>query len=171
MKRKMIEKIKDVLYSCALGCARIYWRVVRPTTFGARVILISNNKVLLVQPRRARYWNLPGGGIKKNETPEQGALRELYEETGIHINKTDYILGTYYSQREGKRDTVTIVVVHTDSTHVPKLEIEIQQAVWFPWDQLPETVTRPTRWRIEEYLHNLKDIKGDWLIQNSFTHK
>ncbi|MGD8405863.1 MAG: NUDIX domain-containing protein [Anaerolineales bacterium] len=29
------------------------------------------------------YWNTPGGGVEENESYEQAALRELWEETGI----------------------------------------------------------------------------------------
>mgnify|MGYP001575956936 FL=1 len=30
-------------------------------------------------------WELPAGGVKKNENPKEAALRELREETGISI--------------------------------------------------------------------------------------
>mgnify|MGYP003949810649 CR=1 FL=1 len=33
-------------------------------------------------------WELPAGGVKKNEHPETAALRELREETGIPITDT-----------------------------------------------------------------------------------
>jgi len=30
------------------------------------------------------YWNVPGGGIERDERPQQAALREFVEETGFH---------------------------------------------------------------------------------------
>ena len=32
---------------------------------------------------RSRGWELPGGSIDQDEEPEEAALRELYEETGV----------------------------------------------------------------------------------------
>jgi len=32
---------------------------------------------------RSRGWELPGGSIAQGEAPEEAALRELYEETGV----------------------------------------------------------------------------------------
>jgi len=32
---------------------------------------------------RARGWELPGGSLNKGEAPEEAALRELFEETGV----------------------------------------------------------------------------------------
>lgn len=34
-------------------------------------------------PGMTVYWNTPGGGVEPNETHEQAAQRELWEETGI----------------------------------------------------------------------------------------
>jgi 8-oxo-dGTP pyrophosphatase MutT (NUDIX family) len=58
--------------------------IVRPA---ARVVLIDpDDRVLLLRTnlRRERpLWITPGGGIEAGETPEEAALRELREETGI----------------------------------------------------------------------------------------
>ena len=32
-----------------------------------------------------RIWNLPGGRIERNETPDDGVVREVAEETGLRI--------------------------------------------------------------------------------------
>lgn len=32
-----------------------------------------------------RLWNLPGGRIERDETPDEGLVRELLEETGLEV--------------------------------------------------------------------------------------
>ncbi len=50
-------------------------------------IIFSENKknVLLVQRRDLPVWVLPGGGLDPKETPAEGALREVEEETGYQV--------------------------------------------------------------------------------------
>ena len=55
------------------------------------IIAISKmNRVLLVKGRERNKWSFPKGHIKKNETSYQCALRECYEETGIHFDTILY---------------------------------------------------------------------------------
>jgi 8-oxo-dGTP pyrophosphatase MutT (NUDIX family) len=42
------------------------------------------------------FWATPGGGLEDGETFEQAAIRELAEETGIHVNN----VGPEISRRE-----------------------------------------------------------------------
>ena len=49
------------------------------------VINPDNKKVLLVKHKKYNKWLQPGGHIEENETPEEAAIREVYEETGIKI--------------------------------------------------------------------------------------
>lgn len=94
------------------------------------------------------------------------AIREVREETGIIVASVDCKLGTYLSTSEGKRDTVHIFVATATDDRIPKLEIELQGARWYAFDDLPEKTTRPTRWRLQEYLAGLKNLSGSWTKNN-----
>lgn len=34
------------------------------------------------------HWTLPGGGVEFGENPEQAMIREIEEETGLHVKAT-----------------------------------------------------------------------------------
>ena len=53
----------------------------------------ESNKVLILKDRFSDWWDLPGGHIHTDETPEEGALREVEEETGIKLNEVDLVVG------------------------------------------------------------------------------
>ena len=71
---------------------------VRPT---ARLLVIDDQqRLLLVRVHDTRplheafpdmdvYWNTPGGGVEADETHQQAAQRELWEETGIAVDTVD----------------------------------------------------------------------------------
>ncbi len=52
----------------------------------AVTIIFYDGKVLLVKRRDVPVWVLPGGGIDDGERPEDAALREAKEETGIDVS-------------------------------------------------------------------------------------
>lgn len=55
--------------------------------FCASVFLINpeDKRILLVKHKKFNKWVQPGGHIEDEETPEEAALREAYEETGIKV--------------------------------------------------------------------------------------
>jgi ADP-ribose pyrophosphatase YjhB (NUDIX family) len=81
-----------------LACGFIHYRNPVPA---AGVLLVSQGSLLMVRRKfepRAGSWCLPAGFMEFGETPEQCAVRELYEETGIHGRLTrlfNVYAGTY----------------------------------------------------------------------------
>lgn len=58
------------------------------------IILDDNKSILICHRRDYNLWNLPGGGLNEKETPEQGIIREVREETGLDI-AVEKITGLY----------------------------------------------------------------------------
>ncbi|MCW8826374.1 MAG: NUDIX hydrolase [Gammaproteobacteria bacterium] len=61
---------------------------------GVGAIVVHDGAVLLVKRGRAPYageWAIPGGKLKWGETLQQGAEREILEETGITIEAGELI--------------------------------------------------------------------------------
>ena len=55
------------------------------------IILNKNGEVLILKDSSTTWWDLPGGHIKEDETTEDGLIREVKEETGIILNKTEQL--------------------------------------------------------------------------------
>jgi len=47
------------------------------------IVADEDGDLLVVWNKRYGGWTLPGGMVEENETPEQGQIRELLEETGL----------------------------------------------------------------------------------------
>ena len=52
----------------------------------AFIAVVCGTEILLVK-RKDGSIGLPGGKLNANEAPEEGARRELYEETGLTVGK------------------------------------------------------------------------------------
>lgn len=66
----------------------------KPVRKAVRCYLIKDNKVVVTKykegNKKAGYYEIPGGKIEAGETPEQTAIREMKEETGITIENLKY---------------------------------------------------------------------------------
>ena len=67
----------------------------RARQFSSIVIYLDGKKVLLLKRKdNVPYggkWGFPGGGAEKGETPEEAAIRETAEETGIKVLPEDLV--------------------------------------------------------------------------------
>ena len=141
--------------------SRLYWRITRPITLGVRLILVTDGKVLLVRHVYQPHWYLPGGGVKRGETPEQAARREAMEEVGATLGPLS-LFGVYTNFYEYKNDHV-VVFVCNDFTYTGVTDREIERHGLFDLDGLPGDVSSGSRRRIRDYLGNCGEpVVGIW---------
>ncbi len=54
----------------------------------------TKTKVLLTERADNKQWCLPSGGVDPGETVEETCIREVYEETGLHVSVKG-LMGVY----------------------------------------------------------------------------
>jgi len=119
------------------GARTVYRFVFRPRTFGVKCVVAHEGRWLLIRNTYGPgYWTLPGGGVRRRESPMEAAVREVAEEVGVRLREVESI-GSYFSRRHYSRDTVYCFRAAVDS---PAHEIdrkEILEAAWFAPDAIP----------------------------------
>jgi ADP-ribose pyrophosphatase YjhB (NUDIX family) len=103
---------------------------------GAFVTLFDDvGQVLLVRRRDYPVWNLPGGGVERDETPWEAATRKTYEETGLEI-EVEQLTGVY-----GKPSLDEVIFTYTGRIIGGRLIAteESQESRYFPVDALPDS--------------------------------
>lgn len=105
------------------------------------IVRTPEGKLLLIF--RLGHWDLPKGKLEPGEIPEEAAVREVEEETGITgIQRSELFDITYHTYRTGKgkrivKRTYWYLMNAPEQVLVPQTEENIQSAVWaFPEEYL-----------------------------------
>ena len=120
---------------------------------GGLVIDVSGSFGLLIgridikdESRERLLWSLPKGHIEEGETPEQAALREVAEETGIE-SEIHRELGVidFWFMASGKRIHKTVhhfLFRETGGKLAPQIT-EVDEVRWFPLDEIVSKLAYP----------------------------
>jgi len=91
-------------------------------------------------------WSLPKGHIEEGETPEEAALREVQEETGI-ISVIEKSLGVidFWFMAGGKRihKTVHHYLFRENGGLLAAQESEVDEVAWFPLAEIVDRLAYP----------------------------
>jgi ADP-ribose pyrophosphatase YjhB (NUDIX family) len=109
------------------------------------VAIIWNNKILLVHPTNGTWkkgiCGIPKGGLEEGEDPLDGALRELYEETGITLTPAQL---DHEPQQvtffRGNRENGKLIYyvckiselseIGLESERIPKNQLQLEEIDW-----------------------------------------
>jgi 8-oxo-dGTP pyrophosphatase MutT (NUDIX family) len=140
---------------------RVYLFFVRPIHTGVRVMMIKDARVLLVRQTYMPGWFMPGGRLKRGESLEAAARREVREETGAVLGKVS-LLGVYTNTREWKTDHNIVFLSH-DFSASDVHDDEIAEVRFFSLDALPDDLWPGHRLRLEELQAGIEHPQfGEW---------
>jgi 8-oxo-dGTP pyrophosphatase MutT (NUDIX family) len=100
-----------------------------------RMVASGRVEVACIYREARGDWTFPKGKIDQGETFEQGALREVLEETGMRFAGT-----TNYTHRKGKPKIVAYYLMSAnDGEFAPNDEVD--ELIWVPLEQVRTNLT------------------------------
>jgi 8-oxo-dGTP diphosphatase len=104
-------------------------------TVGSFVVIFDEKDCVLLSHRRdLDIWNLPGGSLESGELPNDAAVRETLEETGLKIKITS-LVGVYGKPH---RDELVFVFIGKVIGGKLKKTSESDESCYFKLKKLPE---------------------------------
>jgi bis(5'-nucleosidyl)-tetraphosphatase len=105
---------------------------------GAVIYMENANKYefLIISHRNDGHWGFPKGHVEKNETEKETALREVFEETGLHVDlhkdfraRAEYLIN---------KDTMKEVIFFVGSIICNEVDIQLSEIREYKWANFQE---------------------------------
>jgi len=128
---------------------------------GGVVYRIDNGKVEVALILRGKNWGLPKGLIEPRETPEQTAVREVREETGLRGEllqklgdiKYNFVKEVFFSK------TVHFFLLKYLEGSIEDHDYEVDKVEWFPIDEAVKILAYPNERRMAEKAREILQSK------------
>ena len=154
--------------------------MVREISAGGLVIRRSDGEWMLaaIEPQRERgasskiVFALPKGIVDAGETPEQTAVREVQEETGLRatlvtrLSDIKYVYVRSWGDKERVFKIVSFYLLRYESGEIgqiaPEMRIEVKQALWIPLKEAARKLSyrgeKDMVRRAQEYLQSHPEV-------------
>lgn len=114
------------------------------------IIKDQENRVLLCLRNDYNIWNLPGGRLEKGESPWQGVIREVKEETGLNV-EIIRLIGVY---SKPNKDEIVFSFECKVLGGELTLNEEAKDIKYFSFTEIPENT-------VLKQVERIKDSFGD----------
>ena len=104
-------------------------------------------------------WTFPKGKLDPGETFEQAALREVWEETGMHCEVIRFAGTTNYTHRKGKPKIVAYYLMSVATGEFAPND-EVDELVWLPLEQVREHLTWDRDQELFDLVMTMSEIRA-----------
>lgn len=143
-------------------CKECEKRTYKNSLPAAGIIIVKDGKFLIskrAHPPKKGYYDVVGGFLNLAEHPEDGAIRETKEETGLDVKILDqigiYIDDDYEYQGEKKHVMIVLYLAEVVGGEMKPMD-DVASLHWFPLDKPPKKLAFP--W-LKEAMKDLKKLK------------
>jgi ADP-ribose pyrophosphatase YjhB (NUDIX family) len=121
------------------ACGYVFYQNPVPA---AGAVIVEDGRVLLVKrahPPRIGWWCLPAGFMEWHEHPEETAVREVLEETGLQIELTSFF-EVYSGSDDPRTNAILLLYLAKVIAGEPQASDDAEEVAFFPLDALPEKI-------------------------------
>lgn len=118
-------------------------------------LIVEEKKLLLIYRKDEEWWELPGGKVKKDESPTQAAVRQTREEISVEVS----LEKPFYSGEFQHNDELFLwhgYLAELKGDETPQLsEEKFDRKKWFRKPDLEEKDLAPNLRQVEPALRNI----------------
>ena len=142
------------------GCGFVFYQNPIPA---AGAILVQDDSILLVKrahPPRIGWWCIPAGFMEWSEHPEQTAVREVREETGLDIKLTSFF-EVYTGIDDPRSNAVLLLYLAEIVGGTMQASDDALEVRFFPFNHLPEQIAFESHIRAcADYTRRFRQERG-----------
>jgi ADP-ribose pyrophosphatase YjhB (NUDIX family) len=142
----LYNKLVQFFYRLAYEIILTVWFFMRPTVRGVYVAVWYRQKLLVIKNSYKKRFTIPCGRIKRGEDIAEAAVRELREEVGLNLAKSQIkFVGEYSAQHNYATDVGSFFEFKT--AELPEVRVDNREVTWAEFltlDQISGLSLSPT---------------------------
>jgi ADP-ribose pyrophosphatase YjhB (NUDIX family) len=143
---ELINKAARLFYKLGYRALLILWFFTRPTVYGVYIAVWHQEKLLVIKNSYKKRFTIPCGRIKRGEDRAEAAVRELYEEVNLKLEKEQL---TFVGEFKGQHKHATDIGIFFEitMTEMPQVQVDKREVVWarfLPLHQINDLKLNPT---------------------------